>query len=284
MHIAGSTLSLVATSAGFPAAAEDRLRNIQAITDAALAHLDVEDLLDELLDRVREILEVDTAAVLLLDPSGQQLVATAASGLEEEIRQGTRLPVGKGFAGRVAAEQRPVIIEDVAPANVLNPLLLDKGLRSLLGVPLVAPGSPLGVLHVGTLVPRRFTDGEVELLQLAADRAATAVQSLATRPERAAARELQRGLLPSALPAIPRGREWARPLRSRRGNRGGPQPGPEGASARGQRQPFGIKISRTVQRADQRSFAIAPCNRGNPASTATGTSAGETFASLVLGQ
>ena len=203
MHIAGSTFWLVATSAGFPAAAEDRLRNIQAITDAALAHLDAEDLLDELLDRVREILEVDTAAVLLLDPSGQQLVATAASGLEEEIRQGTRLPVGKGFAGRVAAEQRPVIIEDVAPANVLNPLLRDKGLRSLLGVPLVAHGSPLGVLHVGTLVPRRFTDGEVELLQLAADRAATAVQSLATRAERAAARELQRGLLPSALPAIP---------------------------------------------------------------------------------
>jgi sigma-B regulation protein RsbU (phosphoserine phosphatase) len=36
--------------------------------------------------------------------------------------------------------------------------LLDKGLRSLLGVPLVAHGSPLGVLHAGTLVPRRFTD------------------------------------------------------------------------------------------------------------------------------
>ena len=67
-HVAGSTLWLVATSAGFPATAEDRLRNIQAITDAALAHLDVEDLLDELLDRVREILEVDTAAVLLIPP------------------------------------------------------------------------------------------------------------------------------------------------------------------------------------------------------------------------
>ena len=89
------------------------------------------------------------------------------------------------------------------PANVLDPLLLDKGLRSRLGVPLVAHGSPLGVLHVGTLVPRRFADGEVELLQLAADRAATAVQSLATRAARAAGRELQRGLLPSALPAIP---------------------------------------------------------------------------------
>jgi putative methionine-R-sulfoxide reductase with GAF domain len=199
----GSTLSLVATSAGFPATAENLLRSMQAITDAPPAPLDVDDLLGELLDRVREILEVDTAAVLLLDPSGQQLVATAASGLEDEIRQGTRLPVGKGFAGRVAAEQRPVIIENVGPGKVLNPLLLDKGLHSLLGVPLVAHGRPLGVLHVGTLTTRRFTDGDVELLQLAADHAATAVQSLATRAERAAARELQRSLLPAALPAIP---------------------------------------------------------------------------------
>ncbi|HEY6423243.1 MAG TPA: hypothetical protein VIY28_08390, partial [Pseudonocardiaceae bacterium] len=50
--------------------ADDRLQRIESVTDAALAHLDVEDLLVELLDRVRELLEVDTAAVLLLDSSG----------------------------------------------------------------------------------------------------------------------------------------------------------------------------------------------------------------------
>ncbi|HEX4100401.1 MAG TPA: histidine kinase, partial [Pseudonocardiaceae bacterium] len=43
-----------------------RLHRIESVTDAALAHLDVEDLLGELLDRVRELLEVDTASVFLL--------------------------------------------------------------------------------------------------------------------------------------------------------------------------------------------------------------------------
>jgi sigma-B regulation protein RsbU (phosphoserine phosphatase) len=101
----------------------DRLRRLETVTDAGLAQLDVDELLDELLDRVRELLAVDTAAVLLLNPSGRYLVATAARGIEEEVSQGVRIPLGKGFAGRIAAEKRPVILEQVDHTNVLNPLL-----------------------------------------------------------------------------------------------------------------------------------------------------------------
>ena len=57
---------------------EDRLKHFESLTDAALAHLDVEELLVELLDRVREILSADTAAVLLLEPGSRYLIATAA--------------------------------------------------------------------------------------------------------------------------------------------------------------------------------------------------------------
>jgi hypothetical protein len=56
-------------------------------------------------------LEVDPATVLLLDVTSQQLVATAAKGIEAVVRQGIRIPpMGKGFAGRIAAEKQPVII------------------------------------------------------------------------------------------------------------------------------------------------------------------------------
>ncbi|MFB9337121.1 diguanylate phosphodiesterase, partial [Actinoplanes octamycinicus] len=79
---------------------DERLRRFEAVTDAALSRLDASDLLDELLDRVRDLLDVDTAAILLLDEHAQQLVATAAKGLEEEVRAGFRVAVGRGFAGR----------------------------------------------------------------------------------------------------------------------------------------------------------------------------------------
>ncbi len=190
------------TAHSSPDPAEDRLRDIQSITDAALSRLDDQDLLAELLERTRDILEADTAAVLLLDFASGQLIATAAAGLEEEVRQGVRIPVGRGFAGRIAAEHRPVILDRVDHTTVLNPILLAKGIRSMMGVPLVAGGRVIGVLHVGSLTDRRFTSEDAELLQLAAGRAAMAVQSMTTRADRTAATALQRGLLPSALPAV----------------------------------------------------------------------------------
>lgn len=185
-----------------PPSAEARLEQLQAVTDSALAYAEIEELLEELLDRVREILKTDTAVVLLLDRSSQHLIATAAKGIKEESIQRVQVPVGEGFAGRIAAEWRPMIIENTEVADLFNPLLVQRGLRSLLGVPLIASGVLVGVLHVGSLVSRRFTGSDVELLQLAADRAAMAVYTLASRADRAAAKVLQESLLPSTPPAL----------------------------------------------------------------------------------
>ncbi len=154
----------------------DRLRRLQSLTDAALAHLELDELLGALLLRVREALEVDTVAVLLLDEEGKELVARAAVGIEEEVEQGVRVPVGKGFAGRVAATRKPVILDDVDHADVVNPLLRQKGIKSMVGVPLGVAGDVIGVLHVGSLTPRDFKPEEVELLQLAGDRAAIGIE------------------------------------------------------------------------------------------------------------
>jgi phosphoserine phosphatase RsbU/P len=185
-----------------PVPIEAKLRDIQSITDAALSRLDELGLLAELLDRIREIMRVDTAAVLLLDASSGQLIATAAVGLEEEVRQGVRIPVGRGFAGRIAAERRPVILDHVDHTTVLNPILWAKGINSMVGVPMTARGKVIGVLHVGSLTHRRFTSYDTELLQLAADRAATAVQSMIDQADRVASTALQLSLVPSALPEV----------------------------------------------------------------------------------
>src|SRR3982751_2667166 len=90
----------------------ERLRRLQALTDAALAHLELERLLESLLVRTREMLEVDTCAILLLDEETDELVARAALGIEEEVEQGVRIPVGGGFAGRIAAQRRPIVLTD----------------------------------------------------------------------------------------------------------------------------------------------------------------------------
>jgi serine phosphatase RsbU (regulator of sigma subunit) len=163
---------------------------------------DVEEVLGELLDHVRDLLEADTAAVLLLDEPTGHLVATAARGLEAEVYQGARVPLGRGFAGRVAASRRPVVIEDIAEADVVNPVLREHGIRSLLGVPLLAGARLVGVLHVGSVRKRGFAVADIELLETAAQRVALAVQSLILDSERRASALLQRSLLPPALPEV----------------------------------------------------------------------------------
>jgi putative methionine-R-sulfoxide reductase with GAF domain len=202
-------------------ASVDHLRKLQRVTDAALANLPVDELLDELLVRVREALSADTAAILLLDNGRGELVARAAKGLEEEVRQGFRIPVGRGFAGTIAATRQPLSIDDVDHSVVLNPILRGKGVRSLLGVPLVVQGKTLGVMHVGTLTPRQFTPDDAALLQLVGDRVALAINAGLYERERAVARTLQRALLPERLPT-PRGfRLAARYLAAPGGDVGG---------------------------------------------------------------
>lgn len=181
---------------------DDQLRDIQAITDTALSGLDADSLLTELLERTKDVLDADTAAVLLIDNSSRELIATAASGLEEEVRQGARVALGAGFAGRVAAERKPVILDQVDESTVVNPILRDKGIRTLMGVPMIVGGRLVGVMHVGSLSGRRFVHADVTLLQLAADRAAAAVSAMQATTDGLAAAALQRSLLPSALPDV----------------------------------------------------------------------------------
>ncbi|MEU3272814.1 SpoIIE family protein phosphatase [Saccharomonospora sp. NPDC006951] len=183
--------------------AEDRLRRIEAITDTTLGELDVEELLHQLLERVMAILTADTATVLLLERDGRHLVAVASSGIEEEVRQGFRIGFGEGFAGRIAATRQALTIDQVDPTTVVNPILWQKQIRSLAGVPLIAGGELLGVLHVGAVKRVGFTDQDLHLLRLAADRVALSTHAKLTRVEKAAASALQRSLLPARLPSVP---------------------------------------------------------------------------------
>jgi serine phosphatase RsbU (regulator of sigma subunit) len=183
-------------------AGDERLRRIVALTDAALSHLDIEDLFLELLDRVRTLLGADIAGIQLLDQDAQQLVTAAAIGVEDEVRQAYRVDVGTGFAGRVAATKAPLILDTVDSTTVASPILRATGVTSLVGVPMFAAGELVGVLHLGTFQPREFSEQDLELLQLVADRAAMASRAQQSQADRAATLALQRSLLPTRLPVI----------------------------------------------------------------------------------
>ena len=156
-------------------AAANQVRAVQRVTDTALTHLRLDDLLPELLGRVREAMAADTVVILLLNDEGTELAVRASHGLEEEVKLDMRIPFGRGIAGTIAARGATMVIEDVSKAEIMSPVLRAAGLHTLLGTPLVLDGRGIGVIHVGSLSPRRFTLDDARLLELVADRIATAI-------------------------------------------------------------------------------------------------------------
>jgi PAS domain S-box-containing protein len=170
-------------------AARGQLAAIQRVTDAALGPLALDDLLMELMRRLREVLAADTACVHLVMRDGETLELCKCVGPTEEIRERVKVPVGRGVVGGIAARREAAAVEDLAAADVFDPVLRER-FASLLGAPLVVPARAagggaggsgdgdrvIGVVHVETVAPRRVADDEVALLTLVAERAAAAIE------------------------------------------------------------------------------------------------------------
>jgi signal transduction histidine kinase/CheY-like chemotaxis protein len=152
------------------------LAQLQAITDVALTHLKPEDFLQRLLERVRDFVGADTVALLTTSPDQGDLVIRATLGFQERIARRQRIPMGTGFAGRVASERRAILVSPVNESDLVSSFLADQGLGALFGVPLLVEDRMIGVLHVGWRGPHTVTEGELDLLQRVAGRAALGLE------------------------------------------------------------------------------------------------------------
>ncbi len=160
------------------------------------------DLVSQRLQQVATELAADTVAVLLVDPSGQFVDTYAAVGAQPSMRERVRVRVGVGFAGTIAQTGRPVVIEELGPDDVVNHVLREHHLRSLIGVPLTSPSGALGVLYAGSLTARRFATDDVARLTGLAQLIALAIDAQLGAEERVATLALQRSLLPATPPTI----------------------------------------------------------------------------------
>jgi PAS domain S-box-containing protein len=183
-------------------AVSERLTGIQRIVDAALAPMALDELLGELLNRIAEVLSVDSASFVLHDED-QYSVVHAAEGVDKPVRSPYEL-LEHGPVARVMHDRRPIVLDDVSRAEVSPDLLPGAAVASLIAVPLLIDQQVIGALAVGTLFQRSFTPADASLLQLAADRAALAIERTRLfEREHRIAQQLQRALLPDRLPTVP---------------------------------------------------------------------------------
>ena len=125
------------------------LRRLQMVTDTALSKLTQEELLPELLARLRSALNADTATVLLLEPDGQHLTPVRSAGIPEHTDDGVRIPLGRGAAGRIATSDAGLIFNDLTTVEIYSPRFRER-VTSLVGAPLKVAERVIGVIHVGS--------------------------------------------------------------------------------------------------------------------------------------
>ena len=124
---------------------------LRSIDLAIASGLDLNLLLSMLLERVMMLMQVDAAAILLLNSKTNILEFASGKGFHSNTLQYTHLRMGEGCAGRVALERRPIHVPDLRKDNMefgRSPLFRKENFLVYWGTPLMAKGQVLGVLEM----------------------------------------------------------------------------------------------------------------------------------------
>ena len=162
---------------------EQRLQQIialHAIDTAISSSLDLQVTLSVLLDQVTNHLRIDAACLLLLQPASTRLEFAAGRGFRTRLIQQVRLPLGEGYAGRVALDRRSLRygnLREMDPTGHGRRLFAAEQFVAYYGVPLIAKGVVKGVLEVFHRAPLAPPNDWFEFLEAVAGQAALALDN-----------------------------------------------------------------------------------------------------------
>ena len=164
--------------------ANRQLEAFERIATSALVTDDLGAFLHTLLDVfVGAADSADTVTILLRE--GDELRSCASIGLAVEPGRAAAIPLGQGFAGRIAATgEESLLTRDELLASTADPSPGERDLMALYGVPLVVAGDVIGVAYIGTRRAEGFSDLETRLFKAMATRAAWVVARQRERERR----------------------------------------------------------------------------------------------------
>ena len=144
---------------------------------------DLQTVLDTLVESAAKLCEADIVAMHRQQGSNYQAVATygGPSNYRELILRRIPFEAGRGSVlGRTVLERQPVQVADVLadPDYTLQEVQKRVGFRTVLGVPLLREGNPIGIIILGRKVVRPFSDKQIELAATFADQAVIAIENV----------------------------------------------------------------------------------------------------------
>jgi len=164
-------------------ALRQRNRELALLNQASQAFtstLDLDQVLANVLEEIRRLLDVTASSVWLTDPETDELVCQQATGSKSETVRGWRLSPGQGLAGRVARTGESLIVPDTRTnEHYFKGIDQQTGLplRSVLAVPLRVRDSVIGVAQVVDTEIDRFQPTDLRLVESLATPAAIAIEN-----------------------------------------------------------------------------------------------------------
>jgi two-component system NtrC family sensor kinase len=159
----------------------EELAALNDIASTVARSLDLDDIMNQALDRVLDVLGLEVGGITLLDVETVDTVSAVYRGLSDESAQGLRTPaVRKRMAEALAARGKPTLVENLLQdprADYLRETIQKERLHSSAAVPLKARDKTLGLLAVASRRPHKFTAQDVELLTFVGSQIAIAVEN-----------------------------------------------------------------------------------------------------------
>jgi two-component system NtrC family sensor kinase len=156
------------------------LAALNAASRALTSSLELKQVLATIIHEIQELLQADRAAVLLRDPTSDDLVFSAAAGENSEKLIGTRLSINHGIAGWVARERQSALVQEAyqdprfwGSADARTGYLT----RSVVAVPIKYRGAVWGVIEAINKHDGVFDERDREMLEALAGSAAIALEN-----------------------------------------------------------------------------------------------------------
>ena len=160
---------------------DQRRKELEALYQAdenLYRHLNLEQVLLALIDTAMTLLNADKGSVLCWDDKKENLLIRAARNFQPQTVANTRIPRGKGKAGKVAQSGMTAMVEDaVHDASVTQSIIQAEQIRAFIQVPIKVENEVFGVFSADYTSPRSFQEDEIRLLQALAQRAGIAIQN-----------------------------------------------------------------------------------------------------------
>jgi sigma-B regulation protein RsbU (phosphoserine phosphatase) len=186
------------------------LKTLANISREFSSILDLNELLGKIASTMHELISYDAFSILSVDHEAKALRHLSSIRYDQRVNI-DNVPLGKGLTGAAAESREVVRVADTAkdPRYIAS----HPDIRSEVAVPLIAHDKVIGVMDLESDRVDFFTDDHVRILTLLAPQVASSVENarlyaeIAERERRmeedlAAARELQRVLIPDGAPQI----------------------------------------------------------------------------------